>query len=220
MIEQQLASLFRKFPDVLYGYTDISYSSLAQKYQSALVFAVPYDPQITMDTYSEELFEISISNAKKRELAILKHIEQICTTNGAQYKIPPMAQKDETDLIAEFSFKFAAVNAGLGWIGKNDVLITEHYGPRIRLSVVLIDVPLLHGTKVTESRCPYDCNRCVDACPHHALSGVMWDYNAKRNELIDYHLCNQKRSQYIKKHGRKHACGICMAACPFGTKEM
>jgi len=220
MLERQLESLFERFPDVLYGYADISYSPFAENYQTALVFAVPYDPQITLDTYSEEMFETCISNAKKRELDILGNIIQICASHGVKYIIPPMAQKDELNLLAEFSYKFAAVNAGLGWIGKNDVLITPQYGPRVRLSVVLIDHPFPYGMKCTVSRCPADCTKCVDACPHHALKGGVWDYNVKRNELIDYHLCNQKRSQYIKTHGRKHACGICMAACPFGTKEM
>ena len=39
------------------------------------------------------------------------------------------------------------------------------------------------------------------------------------DEIIDYHLCNQKRSTYIKSHGRKNACGLCMVVCPFGAKD-
>ena len=106
----------------------------------------------------------------------------------------------------------------MGWIGKNDVLVTEKYGPRVRLSAVLVDYPFEIGRKITKSRCA-SCNRCVDICPHKALKGLNWDINALRNDLIDYQLCNQKRGEYIEKHGRKNACGLCMVVCPFGIDK-
>ena len=40
-----------------------------------------------------------------------------------------------------------------------------------------------------------------------------------RDKLIDYHKCNKMRSAFIPKLGRKNACGLCFAACPFGTKR-
>lgn len=91
-------------------------------------------------------------------------------------QLPPVAQQNEEDLLAVFSFKYAAVNAGLGWIVKNDVLIIEKYGPRVRLSAVLVDYPFETGRKITVSRCA-SCNRCVDICPHKALKGLNWDIN-------------------------------------------
>lgn len=63
------------------------------------------------------------------------------------------------------------MNAGIGWIGKKDVLITEKHGTRVRLPAVLIDYSFDDGEKCTESKCG-DCNRCVDICPHKALKGV------------------------------------------------
>jgi epoxyqueuosine reductase QueG len=137
------------------------------------VFAVPHERLLTLDCYAEELFEACILKAKKKVEAILKEIETALRAENIKYYIASVAQEGEEDLLALFSFKYAAVNAGLGWIGKNDVLITEEYGPRVRLSAV----------------------------------------------LIDYHLCNQKRSAYIEKHGRKHACGLCMVICPCGIAE-
>ncbi|MBD5458872.1 MAG: epoxyqueuosine reductase, partial [Lachnospiraceae bacterium] len=67
-----------------------------------------------------------------------------------------------------------------------------------------------------ESRCPEECTKCVDICPHKALKGRTWDIGKLRSDLIDYHLCNRKRSDYIEKHGRKNACGLCMVVCPKG----
>ena len=215
MVAKKIQQIFDKVPEVKYGYTDISYSSFSEEYRSALVFAVPYEEQLNLDSYTEERFENSILNARNKLEIILKDIEIVLKEECIKYYIPPVAQQNEEDLLAVFSFKYAAVNAGLGWIGKNDVLITEKYGPRVSLSAVLVDYPFETGRKITESRCA-SCNRCVDICPHKALKGLNWDINALRNNLIDYHLCNQKRSAYIEKHGRKNACGLCMVVCPFG----
>lgn len=218
MVAKKIQQIFDKVPEVKYGYTDISYSSFSEEYRSALVFAVPYEEQLNLDSYTEERFENSILNARNKLEIILKDIEIVLKEECIKYYIPPVAQQNEEDLLAVFSFKYAAVNAGLGWIGKNDVLITEKYGPRVRLSAVLVDYPFETGRKITESRCA-SCNRCVDICPHKALKGLNWDINALRNNLIDYYLCNQKRSAYIEKHGRKNACGLCMVVCPFGMGE-
>ena len=116
MIAEKLQQLFSGTPEVLYGYTDISYSSFSEEYQSALVLAVPYEEQLTIDNYTEEDFEQSILNAKNKLEVILKDIETVLKEEGIKYYIPPIAQQNEEELLAVFSFKYAAVNAGLGWI--------------------------------------------------------------------------------------------------------
>ena len=130
--------------------------------------------------------------------------------------MPPVAQENETELRAQFSFKTAAARAGIGWFGKNDVIITERYGPRMRLSAVLIDATFDYATPVTRGRCPDDCFLCVQACPCKALKGVQWDVSMERDDLIDFHRCNRMRSAFIPKLGRKSACGLCFVACPYG----
>ena len=216
MVEEKIQHLFSRYPNSIYGFTSISYSVYASQYKSALVFAVPYGEQLTIDNYTEKKFERGIQDAKKIIEEILGHMEEILKQNKVKYYIPPVAQSNEEELVAPFSFKYAAVNAGLGWIGKNDVIITENYGPRVRLSAILIDSMFTYGQKITESNCPNLCRKCVEACPYNALHDVKWDIDVLRNEIIDYQLCNQKRSLYIEKHGRKNACGLCMAACPIG----
>jgi epoxyqueuosine reductase QueG len=216
MVEENIRSLFSEYPEVIYGFTSIAYSSYADEYKSALVFAVPYGEQLTLETYTEEKFENGIQSAKKVLENILVQTEKILNECDVKYFIPPVAQSSEIDLIAPFSFKFAAVNAGLGWIGKNDVVITEKYGPRVRLSAVLIDEQFAYGQKITSSGCPEHCRKCVDICPCKALHNVRWNIDSLRSDIIDYKLCNEKRSLYIKTHGRKNSCGLCMAVCPFG----
>lgn len=217
VMEEKIRRIFLQYPDVLYGLTSISYSPYAARYRSALVLAVPYGGQLTLRNYAEERFESGIQAAQKRMDEIFGQLEAVLQETEVPYDIPPMAQENEEELAAPFSYKFAAVHAGLGWIGKNDVVITEKYGPRVRLGAILIDHEFAYGEKVTESRCPVNCTKCVDACPYKALRNVPWKIDALRKDLIDYKLCNQKRSLYMEKHGRKNACGLCMAACPIGT---
>lgn len=216
MVEENIRNLFLEYPEVIYGFTDIAYSAYAGTCKSALVFAVPHGEQLTLETYSEEKFEKGLQDAKKTVEKILTQLKTVLDEQEIKYHIPPLAQNNETDLTAPFSFKFAAVNAGLGWIGKNDVVITEKYGPRVRLSAVLINEQFACGDRILNSHCPESCRKCVDACPYKALHDVQWNIRSLRSEIIDYRLCNEKRSLYIKAHGRKNACGLCMAACPFG----
>lgn len=218
MLEQKINHLFFDHPEVIYSYADISYSPYKKDYSSALVIAVPYGEQLGIRDYTEEKFEKGIHDAHTILTGILEKVEKLLKDSGIKYHIPPMAQDNEEELLAPFSFKYAAVNAGIGWIGKNDVVITERYGPRVRLCAVLIDHAFTYGTPIKKSRCPDSCTKCVDICPYKALRNVTWDMNKLRSEIIDYKLCNQKRSLFLKDHGRKNACGLCMAVCPFGGK--
>lgn len=180
---------------------------------------MPYGRQLTLESYTEPDFEDGIQSAKARSEGILTRLEALLAKRGIPYYLPPVAQQDETGLLAPFSFKYAATRAGLGWYGKNDVIVTERYGPRIRLSAVLVAAPLDYGQPIDESRCPDDCFKCVEACPCDALKGVRWNAAIHRAEIIDYHRCNRMRSAFIPKLGRKSACGLCFAACPVGAES-
>lgn len=217
MLEKEIRDLFSAYPDIIYGFADISYCSYKEDYRSALVFAVPYGEQLTPDNYTEPGFEQGIQTAKGRLETVADEIEQILQKHRVKYCIPPVAQENETELRALFSFKTAAAQAGIGWFGKNDVIITERYGPRVRLSAILIDEIFAYGQPITVGRCPDDCTKCIDICPCKALKNQQWTIGKDRSEIIDYQKCNRMRSAFIKKLGRKNACGLCLAACPFGT---
>lgn len=217
--ERRIRELFAQYPDVIYGFAELSYSSYFRQYPSAIVFAVPYGKQLTKADYTEQDFEDGIRMARVRLEAIVLQLETLLQACGTGYYVPPVAQSNETELLAPFSFKYAATRAGIGWIGRNDVVITQRYGPRVRLSAVLVEATLSSGDPVTESSCPDDCFLCVEACPCKALYGIRWNASKQRSELIDYHRCNRMRSALIPKLGRKDACGRCLTACPFGTQN-
>ena len=219
MLENEIRQVFSEHPDIIYGFTDISYSPYRESYHSALVFAVPYGEQLTPDDYTEERFEQGIQTARSRLEIVVAEIEMILQKHQTKYWIPPVAQENEAELRALFSFKTAAAHAGIGWFGKNDVIITERYGPRVRLSAVLIDEKFTYGRPITAGRCPESCTKCIDICPCKALKNQQWTIEKDRSEIIDYQKCNRMRSAFIRKLGRKSACGLCLAVCPFGRAE-
>ena len=216
MLQSKIRDIFQAHPEIIFGFTDISYSSYADAYASALVFAVPYGEQLSAETYTEEKFEMGIRSARSVLEDVVAQIEEVLQAHGAKYWVPPVAQENEEELRALFSFKTAAAHAGIGWFGKNDVIITERYGPRVRLSAILIDQVFEYGQPIIKSKCPEECRLCIDICPCKALKNRLWTIDIDRSEIIDYHRCNRMRSAFIKKLGRKSACGLCLAVCPFG----
>ena len=68
--------------------------------------------------------------------------------------------------------KDAAVLAGLGVMGKNNLVITPQYGPRVRLRALLLDRPL-ESTGPLDGFAPCDgcAGVCMQACPWEALQG-------------------------------------------------
>ena len=88
MLEKEIRNLFSEYPDIIYGFTDISYCSYKESYRSALVLAVPYGEQLTHDDYTEERFEQGIQAAKGRLETVVAGIEQILQKHQVKYWIP------------------------------------------------------------------------------------------------------------------------------------
>ena len=82
----------------------------------------------------------------------------------------PIKMSEETQgLIGDISLRHAAVEAGLGEIGLNRLLLTKRFGPRIRIGAVLTTAPLKPDRKLTEKICD-NCGECVRACPAGAIT--------------------------------------------------
>ena len=112
--------------------------------------------------------------------------------------------------------KTVATRAGLGWIGKNCLLVTPQYGPAVRLSSLLTDAPLECGEAVTHSRCGA-CRRCVEQCPAGALTGALWKPGLPREAIVDVEACRKKQIEIMKEHTgiETDLCGKCFAVCAY-----
>lgn len=102
-----------------------------------------------------------------------------------------------------------AINAGLGELGANGVVITREFGPRVRWTMISIHADLEIDRPVDLNMAAYcdACRRCIRACPGKAISEerVWWRGVLKRkiNDTKCYPF-------FLKYEG----CGICLKVCP------
>ena len=121
--------------------------------------------------------------------------------------------------ISRLPHKTVATRAGLGWIGKNCLLVTPQYGSGIRISSLLTDAPLRTAEAVTQSRCG-DCSLCVTNCPAQALRGTLWRAGMLREEIVDADKCYRKQLEIMKEQTgiETDLCGKCFAVCAYTKK--
>jgi epoxyqueuosine reductase QueG len=132
--------------------------------------------------------------------------------------IPASQTVDSSKLTGKVSHKLVANLAGLGWVGKNCLLITQDYGPRIRLSSVLTDAPLRAGSRMDED-CG-SCLACVRFCPVTALTGVPFEPLEPREVRFTAELCDGYMTKRAGLLGVQGLCGLCVYVCPRGRTHV
>lgn len=119
--------------------------------------------------------------------------------------------KDHSTLLPH---KTVATRAGLGWIGKCALLVTEKFGSAVRVSSVLTDAPLETAEPVERSKCG-TCGNCVRNCPAGALSGDLWSAAVEREMFYDASACRNKALERTwKVAAGETLCGLCILVCP------
>jgi epoxyqueuosine reductase len=130
-------------------------------------------------------------------------------------------EEDKSTLTAKLPHKTVATRAGIGWVGKSNLLITEKYGSAMRLVTVLTDAPLSAGKAINSSRCG-GCTECVDACPAYAITGNNWQAGLPRESLVDVFTCRNKMREMAANFigETKSICGMCIIVCPWTQKYL
>ena len=128
--------------------------------------------------------------------------------------IPASQSTSDDGFAGDFPHKTAANMAGLGFIGKSALFVSQEFGPRVRLATVLTDAALPVG-ELQPVMCG-SCRLCVDACPCGAITGRVWSKNGEREDIVDAALCSRHMKKAYQHIGRGAVCGICMSVCPMG----
>jgi reductive dehalogenase len=116
-----------------------------------------------------------------------------------------------------------AIDAGLGELGRNGLLITEKYGPRVRISKVLTNLPLQLDKPVDigiQKFCER-CKKCAHLCPSGAISkGEMSEVPLNRSNStgIRRWLTNAEKCMgfWVKN---SLDCSVCVRTCPWNKPD-
>lgn len=184
-------------------------NSLPDGLTHVIVMGHAMDRALT-DTYPSALAGAATGREYSHEAAIVIQLAGYIRNLGYQ-AVPSM---NDTALVIPY-----AIKAGLGEYGRNQMVITPEYGPRVRFSKIFTNLPL-----VTDRPRPIGikaycdiCTVCADACPPKALpygppttSGPnASSLNGVRKWSAD---CEKCFGYWAKL---KSDCAICMRVCPF-----
>lgn len=111
-----------------------------------------------------------------------------------------------------------ARRAGLGWIGKNSLLITKKFGSFIFIGELIVNIELEYDNPSSDM-CG-NCRKCIISCPTGAITeGRMVD----ANKCISY-LTIENKTDIIPEELRERfinrvfGCDICQDICPWNKK--
>lgn len=182
---------------------------LVEGAQSVISLAVGYKPnrlmkgplRVAQYAYGEDYHE----RLKRMLFALIKSIQEAC---------PEFEAKPCVDTVP-ISDKRWAEQAGLGWIGKNSLLVTEEFGSYVNLAELVTTTEFDTYDTPIQELCG-DCECCVKACPNQAIS----------NSLVDARKCNayntiENRSDQLNDANLKgyvFGCDCCQMACPFNQQ--
>lgn len=117
--------------------------------------------------------------------------------------------------------KTVATRGGLGWIGKNCLLVTRQFGSAVRISSLLTNAPLKCNEPINQSYCG-TCSQCVKNCPAQALKNTVWAVGTQRNEIVDIEKCYKKQVEIMRKNTgiETDLCGKCFALCTYTKRYL
>lgn len=114
-----------------------------------------------------------------------------------------------------------AKRSGLGWIGKNSILINKQQGSFFFIAELILDLELEYDSPINDY-CG-SCTRCIDACPTDAIVSPQIVDGSKCISYLTIELKEQIPKEY---HGAMQGwifgCDICQDVCPwnrFSTKH-
>lgn len=139
------------------------------------------------------------------------------------------------------SLKHAALSAGIGQIGRSNLLLTPEFGPHQRLGGLVTEAPLEPDERRELDLCAQGCTRCEDACPVGALGAGRYDVDPCFNfwslglerlaprrprEVLPYLAMmrrNLRSRALLIEVGQNFItdvdyCIECMKACPVGSR--
>jgi epoxyqueuosine reductase len=181
--------------------------------QGVITVARPYSPHPVGENEHDVRYARYLNGPDYHDT--MKHdLESVFSS--LKTEMPELEFKVCVDTSAVLERTWAALT-GLGWIGKNTLLIHPQYGSYIFLGTVFTNLTLDREPEFLKDYCG-NCNRCISACPTEALE----PHYLESQKCISY-LTLEKRGEWSKSfevEGFVAGCDICQEVCPYNTKAV
>ena len=191
---------------------------LMENVQSILVLEHPYQPTQRLNASARQQHPTVAAYAAGPDYhdLLLQKIEVLMEnfhqTTGLDFK-----WKAFTDSAPILEHDLA-VRAGLGWIGKNSLLLNRNLGSYFLLAEIFLSIRLQSDQPETNQYCG-SCTKCIDACPTHA---ILNNHTLDANRCLSYLTIENKGA--IPEEFRQQlqesifGCDICQQVCPWNQK--
>lgn len=156
------------------------------------------------------LASTAVGKGYSTEAAIVMHIAQYIRNLGYE----AVGSMNDTSLTIP-----QAIKAGLGEYGRHNMLITKEFGPRVRISKIFTNIPLVHDKPIKFGVTEFcnECRRCYDACPVDAITDgppTNEGHNQSNvNGVVKWTTNCEKCFGYWT--ALRTDCAICMRVCPY-----
>ena len=134
----------------------------------------------------------------------LKLTQEIQAKGYRVFPVPSSQIVDWDSNKGHLSHKICGVLAGLGWIGRNNLLVVPGVGSRLRFATVLTDMAL-PGSEPVAFGCG-ECQACIGVCPVEAIH--------ESPEAFELEKCGACLKEFKRKENLgSQICGLCVKAC-------
>lgn len=107
-----------------------------------------------------------------------------------------------------------AVEAGLGWIGRQSLLVTPEHGSFVLLGEIVTTAECDHYDTPLETVGCGECHRCVEACPNNAIR----ERHIDTSRCISCATIEREGDRGCNLHGWIFGCDECQSVCPYNRK--
>lgn len=166
-------------------------------------------PYLFNNNFKEGIGFSKYTQGRDYHIVVSKYLEKVCSFIGKEIGGKAKYVVDSNSLPERYIAKLC----GIGFIGKNNMIITKKYGSYVFLGEIITDIYIEQDNPM-ECKCN-DCNLCKNSCPTGAIkeennSNICLSYITQKKEIDD--------KWFDKLKGRIFGCDTCQKICPFNKK--